>query len=715
MLRTLRLLHVYDSADHDLVHELLVPLLKHSVEYFRGVGFFSSGWLRIASYGIAGLIENGGKAKFVVSPMLEKKDWDAFLLGEEAKHEIWLKQILEKNINDLAIALEQDTRNTLAWMVADELLEFKFAIPRDFSSIGDYHDKVGIFTDQNNDQVAIHGSFNDTIRGSLNGEAFSVFKSWENGQKTYVSTHKDRLYRLFYHGNNQFIVYTIPQTARSSFLRLRSSAARPYHLPLHSKITIPDYRREPQSSIKMYDYQQEAVTSWVANDCHGIFEMATGTGKTITSLSAAINRVEILGKLILIILVPYLHLLVQWQRVCEKFGFITILCSGKHSGWQRDVFSKIQDFNIGVLKSVCIISVHNTATTDKFKKATQQAPSQFTMFIGDEIHALGARNMQKALLFDSTMRLGLSATPHRWFDDIGTRALLEYFGEVCFEFPLEDAIGKYLTPYEYNPIPIQLLEDELAEYGFLSSKISTLLTQRENEDQETLEALKMLLIRRTQIIASAQKKYPALLTMLSERIENAKNIGEDIRGILVYCAPGTHKDVLKSVSSLGLKCHEFVHTLSLNNREKILEQFAKGTIQVLVAIKCLDEGVDIPSTRIAYFLASTTNPREFVQRRGRILRRFEGKTKAEIYDFVVLPEPPSNFNRDLGKSILRREMPRFTEFASSALNEFEARVVVRQLLNQYGMLHLLDERPWDVYHELMKEEPEYKFIGESYV
>jgi hypothetical protein len=209
MLKSLDLLPIYDSSEYDLIQDLIVPLLKNSQEYLRGVGFFTSGWLGKASEGIVSLVENGGKAKYVMSPILDKKDWEALLLGEEAKHEEWLKHILEKNIQDLVTSLEKDTRNTLAWMIADDVLEFKFAVPRDWSSGGDYHDKVGVFTDSEGDKVAFHGSFNDTLKGSLNGEAFSVFKSWEPGQSAYVRKHTERLSKLFTEGNNQFNTFCL--------------------------------------------------------------------------------------------------------------------------------------------------------------------------------------------------------------------------------------------------------------------------------------------------------------------------------------------------------------------------------------------------------------------------------------------------------------------------------------------------------------------------
>lgn len=173
--------------------------------------------------------------------------------------------------------------------------------------------------------------------------------------------------------------------------------------------------------------------------------------------------------------------------------------------------------------------------------------------------------------------------------------------------------------------------------------------------------------------------------------------------MLIYCAPGKHREVLRAVATLGLRCHEFVHTVTMNDRGSVLRQFAIGDIQVLVAIHCLDEGVDIPSTQTAFFLASTTNPKEFVQRRGRILRKCDGKIRADVYDFVVVPDINyAHLRRDSDLGMLCREMPRFVEFAASAENEFEARAVIRDIINAFQVLHLFDSRPWDIYHEVME-------------
>ena len=698
MLKELTLLQVYDSAEYDLVRDLQVPLLENSVEYLRGVGFFTSGWLRIASRGMANFAGRGGRVRIVMSPILDKRDWDAFQSGEEAKYDQALRSILATRIRDLRSSLEGDTLNALAWMVADEVLDFRFAVPRSKDYPGNYHDKVGVFRDENGDAVAVHGSLNDSIQGSLNGEAFSVFKSWDNGQRPYLEKHISRLESLWNDQNNQFKVLQIPDAAREAIIQLRNTVFRPYSLPNASVLQF----KHPalHCPFTLHPFQQDAIVRWKEAGFRGVFEMATGTGKTITSLAAAVEKYRELGKLALIIVVPYLHLLEQWERNCRDFGFNPVLCSSKHGNWLIEVKSRIQDFNLGTKSTVCILAVHMTAASTRFQNAIAGLIPDSTMLIGDEAHGLGAKQLRNALTPRAGIRLGLSATPRRWFDDEGTSVIFSYFGRTCFEYTLEEAIiGRYLTPYRYYPQLVSLTDEEAAKYEELTSQIISLSHKAKKADIE--EQMKKLLLRRARIISSADGKLPAMLAVLRTLVEDDKRNGRETRHILIYCAPGHHKEVLRSVSQIGLRCHEFVHDVDLADRENLLEQFANGDIQVLVAIKCLDEGVDVPSTRIAFILASSTNPREFVQRRGRILRLAENKSEAVIYDYIVAPAPERMaLKRNADVSILKREMPRFVEFASSALNEFQARSSVRGILDYYEMLNLLDEKPWDVYRTL---------------
>jgi len=697
VLSSIELLPVYDSAEHDLVRELQVPLLKQSHDYLRGVGFFTSGWLRIAAEGMYEFIAGGGRARFVISPTIEEGDWEALQLGEAARFDGELRALLEKRIDELAASLEHDTLNALAWMVADGLLEFRFAVPRAKESRSAYHDKIGVFRDMDGCAVVLHGSLNDSIQGSLNGEAFSVFQSWVPGQQPYAQKHIERLEALWANANAQFRVCRIPDAIRKRFIQLRTTQSRPYRL-----VSSPDgdaVPKGPRCAAHLRPYQEEAIAAWIEADCRGIFEMATGTGKTITALAAAANRYSALGHLAVIVVVPYLHLLEQWARDCLAFGFSPVLCSSNHDRWQIEVKSRIQDFNIGARSNVCILAVHMTAASDRFRDAISRLKPECTLVIGDEAHGLGAGHLRNAMSERAGLRLGLSATPRRWYDDEGTAAIVGYFGKTCFEFPLEKAIGTYLTPYRYYPEPVSLTDEELEEYEALTARI-TLLARAESTPEQQ-EKLKKLLLRRARLISSAEAKLPAMLSLLRQTMLRDQANGHETTGILVYCAAGTHQEVLRAVGGLGLRCHEFVHYVSLSERERLLRQFADGDIQALVAVRCLDEGVDVPATKIAFVMASSTNPREFVQRRGRILRLSPGKREAVIYDYIVVPSSaraPAAGEADV--SILKREMPRFVEFASCAQNEFEARQVVRDLLDRYQMLNLLDEKPWDVYHQL---------------
>ena len=435
--------------------------------------------------------------------------------------------------------------------------------------------------------------------------------------------------------------------------------------------------------------------------------MATGTGKTFTALAAAAQEYRRSGKLALVILVPYLHLLEQWRRHCESFGFSPILCGTGHAKWRMEVPSAVSDFRLGLSSVICILAVHKTASGEDFAKAVKPLPAAHTLVIGDEVHGLGAKGLQSAMLPAVGMHLGLSATPRRWFDEAGTAAIVECFGDVCFEFTLAQAMNQgYLTQYEYNPVLVALTDDELDEYQALTTAIGR-LHEAAKRDPKLNHALKKALIDRAQVVWAASEKLPRLLTEMRKLMERASARGERLHNVLVYCAPGEHKHVLRELAGMGLRCHEFVHTVSADDREIVLGQFEAGAIEVLVAVRCLDEGVDVPATQTAFFLASTMNPRQFVQRRGRVLRLSAGKSEAVIYDFLVVPpRDVSGMSRETSISLLRREMPRFAEFSSAAKNTFPARKVVWDLLDSYGVLNMLDETPWELYEEALAGESE---------
>jgi superfamily II DNA or RNA helicase len=644
-------------------------------------------------------VGNGGRATFVVSPILQEDDWNAMLLGAAARDNPIIRAALGRSIQDLEDSLQEETRNTLAWLVADGMLDFLIAVPRDRRSAGDYHDKVGLFADEQGDRVAFHGSFNDSIQGSLNGEAFSVFRSWDSGQAVYVGKHERRLADLVANHNTQFEVFAIPDAERESLIRLRTTVFRPYHLATNTANgrMVTDVSA-PICPYNLHGYQKRAIDEWLKHDCSGLWEMATGTGKTITSLAGATAVFSKKRRLAMAVLVPYLHLLDQWEQEARTFGYDPVLCSSAHGHWYPRASSRIDDFKSGATAHVTLMAVHATASSDAFQKLLCRLPRDCLLLVADEVHSLGSAKLRNALSGHADLRLGLSATPRRWFDEEGTQLLLSYFNGIVFEFSLEEAIGTYLTPYDYNPLLITLTPDEMTAYQELSARIALVAKKAQDDDVEQTR-LERLLLERARIIWTAENKLSAVMQLLRSAKADAERNQESFEHVLVYCAPGEHATVLRNVSSLGFRCHEFVHTVPLRERTQLLEAFGKGEIQVLVAMKCLDEGVDVPSTRTAVFMASTTNPREFIQRRGRVLRRAPGKTAATIYDLIAVPPTDAGPWNDAGCSVLRHEMPRFAEFSSAARNQYAARRVVRDLLDRYGMLHLLDLRPWDIYRE----------------
>lgn len=693
MLKDLNLHTVYDSSDCDLVNDLISPLLMHSKRYDRGVGYFSSGWLKLASSGLTGFAEKAGAARIIMSPILSYVDWEAIKRGHEAHDNKDILDSLLKTTGELEHALQADTLNALAWLIADDILKIKFAIPTGKLEGGDFHDKFAIFEDANGSRVAIHGSYNDSIHGSLNGESFSVFKSWEGGQVEYVNNHDKRFDRLWNDSNPNFYIFTIPDAVRDNIIRLRKYD-RPYQIPSHN-IQVD----AAKSGIVLRDYQIEAYNSWVRNAHSGVFEMATGTGKTITAIACADKIYNENSNISLLVEVPYVHLIDQWNDELKKFNFKPILCSSEHPDWERKLSLQIQDYNLGHKKNISFVVTHATAATDRFQDIMSRVKPKSRMAIFDEVHSLGSTNLRKSLNSSYEYKLGLSATPQRWYDDNGTKLLMQYFGGVCYSFPLEKAIGQFLVPYKYIPHVIEMTDDEYAQYSQLSYAIAKLFRSVDEVNDDP--RLQSLLRQRRALINNAKNKLPILLSLLGNSLKEIRSANKKISHTLFYCPVGEHKRYLKEISDTGIVAREFVYEVSNQDRQKILNQFAEGDIEALVAIKCLDEGVDIPATRLAFIIASTTNPREFIQRRGRVLRKCEGKNEATIHDFIVVPPLSdvfvSNGNHDYRIDILKREMPRFVEFASAAMNEFEAKSAVKDVLKKFGVLYLLDMKSYDIY------------------
>jgi superfamily II DNA or RNA helicase len=678
---------VLDTSSSNLIQDFFVPALFASLRYDRGVGYFSSGWMRVAAAGMVQFAANGGRARWVTSPILDEADWEALQAGDAARTDPVLRAVLERNIVDLAESLEKETLSALAWMVADGLLDFKLALPRNKLERGDFHDKFGIFTDVEGNQVSFNGSYNDSIQGTRNYESIKIFCSWHPAFAALVQDDARRFERLWSNSDPNVRIFGLPEAAREQILQLRT-AERPYIEPEWMKLHRlhglgPVYRPAlpaVPAHITLRDYQVEAIEAWFAHDCRGLLEMATGTGKTITALACSARLYEQERRLAVIIAVPYQHLVDQWHEEAQAFGYHPVLAYQSRVRWIDGLNSQIIEFNGGYRDFISVITTHTTFINSEFQGSIARLSGP-SLLVADEAHHLGAEHSRQNYPQNVPFRLALSATPDRWFDDIGTDALRIYFGETVFAFPLEKAIGVSLTPYYYYPHLVPLTDEELERYEKLSVKIIRLINR---EDEEGQQALKMLLIRRAELLDKAENK----LEFLCELVD-AQDV---IKHTLFYCAPGQIDEVLRLLGwGKGLLVHRFTAEEGPRERQQLLADFANGDLQSLVAMKCLDEGVDVPSTRTAFIMASSSNPREFIQRRGRILRKAPGKEFSVIHDLVAVPPTAWAASKNsptfqAERSIMRRELQRFKEFANPALNKHQALDVIWDIASRYGLM-----------------------------
>ena len=406
----------------------------------------------------------------------------------------------------------------------------------------------------------------------------------------------------------------------------------------------------PPEWLEARQYQQAAIDAWMQKQGQGILNMATGTGKTITALLAASELMELQdGRLVLVVAAPYQHLVDQWVEELADFGVPPVRAYQSRTTWTNDLVSRITEYKNGVRDIVAVVTTHATFANDHFQKLLGRLNGAETLLIADEVHHLGAPHLREHLPDAVRARLGLSATPERWYDESGTRALNSYFSNgVVYEYGLEEAIENgHLCEYYYVPHVITLTDEEEEEYLALSRAIGKRLASQDasevgDADFAKDEALERLLFKRARLIGTAENKLPRLRSLIERT--------RDIDHTLVYCGDGSveaeegeeTKRQLRAATELlgnelGLKVHQFTYEEDQETRERLLEDFEKGTLEALVAIRCLDEGVDVPATQTAFILASSSNPRQFVQRRGRILRPHHEKNYAVIHDFVVAP------------------------------------------------------------------------------
>ena len=681
-LREIPLKYEYRSDGADLVKDFYTPCLRNAIQYWRAVGYFTSNGLALNVKGLSTFIQHGGQMNLVTGPKLMSDDIEAIRRGYEAKEQN-IDSFLECDFQKAS----QDRLMLLTWLIAHGHLDIKIACPSDSSASyphAVYHEKTGVFLDENNNAVAFSGSSNETVGGLLNNfESIDVHWSWDDTQER-VQQKVDNFKRLWDNNTDKLEVKDFLNAVAEELLT---------HQPVYEtrQVETPDKPEIIEQTVPylpkdivLRKYQSEAIDAWFENGCRGLWEMATGTGKTITALSALAKLREEKKHLFVVIACPYQHLVDQWYEEAVRFGFKPILAYKSSASWVNRLNTTLVRYNYGVRNFVCTITTQTTFITETMQKLLSKL-KRSAVLIADEVHHLGAERSRKRLTDGFNYRLGLSATPNRWFDLSGTTALKTYFGDTVYEFSLDKAIEKgYLCPYYYHPHLVELTDDEFEAYERLTERISKLYHQV--EFGEIGEVLERLLIKRATLLNRAENKLAKLAELLTDKTDS-------LHHTLFYCALGRIVPVVELLTDLGLRVAKFTAEESSAERQELLKMFASGHLQALVAMRCLDEGVDVPSTRTAYILASSSNPKEFIQRRGRILRLSTGKEYAEIHDLIAVPpidyrqSPTTTFRTE--RKIVARELERFNEFAGMALNKFEARDKIWELAKDYNLLGAL--------------------------
>lgn len=685
-----------NTTSNDPLKDFFIPVLGISIKYDVAVGYFTSAWIRDAAEGIAHFACNGGEARWIISPMLSKDDYKLLSEASEIDYNSKIETITTNSFNTLYEQLKDNTRTVLSWLIRDGILNFRIAIPKKELS-GMMHAKMGIFEDSCGNKISFSGSYNLTSAAATNWEKIDIYCGWrsEESQQRIIQS-KFEFENMWSGTDTNLAIFEPSEECVQRFIVHTETYPRPYVIDNSevSPVKIPD---KYLISGKPREYQTQAVKLWVQNGAQGILAMATGTGKTVTALSAATllanhavesGRKKSPRSILIIITVPYKHLAIQWAQEANLFKFRPIVCFSGTGDWQKKCNNLIINLNSGITNFEMLITVNNTFAGEKFQKVINSFKSDI-LLIADEMHNLGSQNYLNFLPEKIKLRLGLSATPIRHGDLEGTQELQKYFGKVIYEFPLKRAIDEgYLCQYQYTPILCPLNNEEMAIYKQLSSKIARICASQDTENIFD-DRLTKLLVERARLVSRIESKLTNLISLLGQRKESKYN--------LVYCGDASDnedKHLNKVIKELGTKLNMRVNKITFEEnpikRKEILKDFSSGLLQTIVAMKCLDEGVDIPRTETAYILASSANPRQYIQRRGRVLRKSPEKSRAYIYDFIAVPDLDQVMHLDedafkTERNLLKRELERINEFAELAINYGETIDTLSQLKRAFKL------------------------------
>lgn len=715
MLNNIEFKAVYASGENEPV-DFFFDALIESTSFDLGLGFFSSSAIRSVAPGFAYFLANGGRMRVIINDILSEEDKNAIIEGFSIET-LDIEEKFLSNFKYLTRNLSAEGKHffkCLSFLIASRRIDFRATIPI-ASHGGIVHQKFGIFKDLQKNKLVFSGSSNFSKTAFFeNMETISCYCSWTNNTTLleYIQYYEDLFEKIW---NDEF-----PKVKLISFDKVRTHILTDFPvndvqglLEENKKMYLEHYQNYNLSEtllakISMLDltpkfpfptgpreYQMEAYRSWVSNNYQGIFAMATGTGKTITSLNCVLEEYKESHSYHILILLPYLALLDQWIDEVGKFNYQNIIEVSGRTNWREKLTKVKNDFIYGIKQNFVIISTYDSFPNADLQNLLKKLPDDIIV-IADEAHNIGSINVRTAfqgLKFHK--RIALSATPKRNYDEEGTKAIELLFNDkppYCYNFDMERAIAEgCLTHYLYYPRLVYLQDEEMERYSKLSNRL--LMYFDGKQLRKCPEVEKLLLIRK-QIIHKAIDKYRALKLILSE-IKKER----EIKYCFVYVPEGVQKNDgidEQIVDNMSRVIQDECTTSTFNTylggdpyRSDKLKGFANGDINILLAKKCLDEGVDVPRAEIGIFASSTGNPRQFIQRRGRLLRKHSEKNYARIYDMVVGPDfhviPRDSNTYKIERSLIKNELTRVAYFASLADNYSESYLTLKEICDYYRL------------------------------
>lgn len=731
MLNDVQFKHSYSSG-YDEPKEFFTEALIESSTFDLGLGFFSSSGIRSLAYGFALFIANGGKMRVVINHFLSKEDKEAIENGQKHLVDNYESRLLS-DIAKLTKTLSKEDEHffqCLSYLISINRIEFVATIS---TKGGLCHDKYGIFTDEKGNKVAFIGSANFSHSAlELNGETITVFTSSDDDkriceyQTLFNKSWENDTPHLIHIPINEVKTYIRDNFPELSFeellgnsMELRTdgtvnSNCKPLSKRILDKIELKE--QEPRFPFpEERPIQIDAYDAWISNGKNGVFAMATGSGKTVTALNCLRKQYKENGYYKGIIVVPTQALAIQWEKEAKAFNFQHIVSTHTDKDWKNTLSRYTTRSLLDQSKSIIIITTYATFNRKDMQLFINKVKGIETfMYIADEAHNIGSTSSLKHLPHNILWRIGLSATPERIYDDIGSEKLYEFFNsrppEYTYRYTMKQAIEEnILCHYNYYPIFVELTNSEMEEYEYISTQLRKFIDPEAGKYKPEAEKL---LLKRKRIIHKAENKKVAISNLLEDLKHKRK-----LDYTFVFVPEGYEPDYSERDSydidqedihiideyaqmfkDQGYSYHKYIS--GLDDAPGILKSFAEGDIQILLSMKCLDEGVDIPRAEHAIFCSSTGNPRQFVQRRGRVLRKSIGKDKAKIWDLIVTPPNVMNDSIGIERNMFISEVKRIVNFAALADNQID--ILYGDLKNYCEALRI------DLFEMLEEENNNYK-------